>query len=171
MGGEYAKAWPVTRIRIIWNAKPRMLNVPAYQEERMTAGVPRGAKIKAATATTAVNPMASTNASGIRRSKRSIETDAKLRDRFAAAVFCVLKVPSSCAAALGPQPRDCIRVQTRCRKHLVGMLAEQRRRPLPHAGRRGQPRHDVVHGKRSKLRIFHIDQNFPRPKMRVCHRI
>src|SRR6266568_9279695 len=106
MGGEYAKAWPVTRIRIIWNAKPRMLNVPAYQEERMTAGVPRGAKIKAATATTAVNPMASTNASGISRSKRSIETDAKLRDRFAAAGLSVLmhSLPRPAAARLRPRP-------------------------------------------------------------------
>src|SRR5882672_11680812 len=106
MGGEYAKAWPVTKIRIIWNAKPRMLNVPAYQEVRMIAGVPRGAKIAAATATIAVNAIASTNASGIRRSKRSIETDAKLRLCFAAAGFCVLmrSLPRPAIARLRPHP-------------------------------------------------------------------
>ncbi len=68
-GGACARTWPVTRIRIIWKAKARMPNSPPYQEERMTGSVPCGAKIIAATTTTAVSATARTNASGMICSK------------------------------------------------------------------------------------------------------
>ena len=70
IGGALASAWPATRIKIIWNAKVRILKIPAYQEVMMTSGLPFGASSHAARAVASVSAIAMTNGSGIQRSNR-----------------------------------------------------------------------------------------------------
>jgi hypothetical protein len=50
MGRELDKAYPVTRIRTIWNAKARIWKRPAYQPFRISGRDPFGANTAASTA-------------------------------------------------------------------------------------------------------------------------
>ena len=148
--------------------KVRIPKIPEYQEVRMTVSEPDGAiKAAAASATNAASPIARMNGSGMKRSNRSTENDAKLRRRCGAAVTFRAHAHAPSAAHRG----DFLRVEARCGK--ISSVCS----PSFGAGLRQTPgvcenRGTILGiGMRSKFRILNIHEHAARLEMRISETI